>query len=241
MNFVPVITTIVTFIFAALVFRRYQTRKGMHLLLWSLGLLFYGLGTLSEVILSITFSPWVLKLWYLMGAMLTAAWLGQGTVHLLIRRRGVASKMTAGLAVISVISAILVFTAPIGAAAAGYNTAEPASSQYDEMLVRSGFIVILTILLNIYGTVTLVGGALYSAYIFWRKRVLPNRMYGNILIALGALSPAMGGTFIRLGLSDWLYMSELIGAVLMFAGFIVATSEAPASVPDAEPVASAEL
>jgi hypothetical protein len=64
---------------------------------------------------------------------------------------------------------------------------------------------------------------------------LSNRMYGNILIAAGALSPALGGSFIRLGLSDWLYLSELIGAALMFAGFIVATSEAPAKVPEAEP------
>jgi hypothetical protein len=38
----------------------------------------------------------------------------------------------------------------------------------------------------------------------------------------------MGGTFIRLGMSDWLYLSELLGAVLMFAGFMVATSEQPA-------------
>ncbi|MDX1436856.1 MAG: hypothetical protein R3335_08600 [Anaerolineales bacterium] len=240
MNFIPAVTTIVTFIFAALVFRRYQDRRGMHLLLWAAGLLFYGLGTLSEVILSITFSPWVLKLWYLTGAMLTAAWLGQGTVHLLVRRRGLASKMTIGLAVVSILSAVLVFTAPIGAAAAGYDTTQPASSQYDDILARNGFIVLLTILLNIYGTVTLVGGAIYSAYIFWRKRVLPNRMYGNILIALGALSPAMGGTFIRLGLNDWLYVSELVGAVLMFAGFVVATSEAPARAPKAEPVASGE-
>ena len=240
MNLIPVITTIVTFIFTVLVFRRYQLRGGTHLLLWSIGLLFYGLGTLSEVILSLTFNPWVLKVWYLTGAMLTAAWLGQGTVHLLVRRRGVASKMTIGLTVVSILSAILVFAAPITAAAAGYDTSQPASSQYDEILVRNGLTVLLTILLNIYGTITLVGGAIYSAYIFWRKRVLPNRMWGNILIAAGALSPAMGGTFIRLGLSDWLYLSELIGAVLMFAGFLVATSEAPAKVPEAEPVAPAD-
>ena len=40
---------------------------------------------------------------------------------------------------------------------------------------------------NIYGLLTLVGGAIYSAYLFWRKRVLPNRVIGNILIAAGAL------------------------------------------------------
>ena len=49
-------------------------------------------------------------------------------------------------------------------------------------------------------------------------------MYGNILIAAGALSPALGGTFLRTGLVDFLYLSELIGATLMFFGFILATS-----------------
>ena len=84
--------------------------------------------------------------------------------------------------------------------------------------------VILTILLNIYGTIALVGGALYSSFLFWRKKVLANRMLGNILIAAGALMPAMAGTFVRAGLVDWLYISELMGVVLMYAGFIQATN-----------------
>jgi hypothetical protein len=241
MNIIPVITTLVTFIFAVSVFRRYRSRRGMHLLLWSIGLLFYGLGTLSEVILSVTFNPFVLKLWYLTGAMLTAAWLGQGTVHLLIRRRGVAIKLTYALAIVSLLAAIMVFIAPVvTGASAAYDTSQPASSQYGEILTRSGITLLLTILLNIYGTITLIGGAIYSAYLFWRKKVLAYRLYGNILIAAGALSPAMGGTFIRLGLPDWLYISELVGAILMYAGFLLATSEQPAKTPAAKPVTSGD-
>ena len=37
-------------------------------------------------------------------------------------------------------------------------------------------------------------------------------MIGNILIAAGALMPAMAGGFVRAGLVDWLYVSELLGA-----------------------------
>jgi hypothetical protein len=88
-------------------------------------------------------------------------------------------------------------------------------------------IIILTILLNIYGTLTLVGGAVYSAFIFWRKHVLFNRMIGNILIAAGALLPAIGGTFIRMGLPDFLYLSEFLGAILMYVGFLQATATVP--------------
>lgn len=224
MNILPWLSTIVTFIFTVVVYNRYRQRGGIHLLLWALGLLFYGLGTLGEVILGLTYSAFVLKLWYLTGAMLTAAWLGMGTVHLLIRKGGTAMVLTWVLAGVSLLAAFLVFSAPVNDVA--YEVSRPASGQYKDILTRGGWTIFLTILLNIYGTVTLVGGAIYSAFLFWRKKVLANRMYGNILIAAGALSPALGGTFLKAGLVDFLYLSELIGAIVMFAGFILATQNA---------------
>jgi hypothetical protein len=42
---------------------------------------------------------------------------------------------------------------------------------------------------------------------------------GNILIAVGAILPAFGGTFSRFGIGGALYVSELLGAVLLFIGF----------------------
>jgi hypothetical protein len=191
-------------------------------LFWAIGLFLYGLGTLSEVILGLIFNEFVLKLWYLTGAMLTAAWLGMGTVHLLIRKGMTAQILTGILIAVSVLALILIFAAPVNAAT--YDVTRPVSEQYKEVLTRNGLIILLTILLNLYGTITLVGGAIYSAFLFWRKKILVNRMYGNILIAAGALSPALGGTFLRTGLVDFLYLSELIGAILMFLGFLLATS-----------------
>ena len=227
MNYLPYLSTVVTFAFAIAVYNRYRQRGGMHLLLWAFGLLLYGIGTLCEVILGLTFSPLILKLWYLTGAMLTAAWLGMGTVHLLIRKGNIAMVLTWVLAGVSVLALILVMLAPVTSTV--YDVTRPASEQYKEIFSRGGLILLLTILLNIYGTLTLVGGAIYSAYLFWRKKILANRMFGNILIAVGALSPAMGGSLLRAGLSDMLYLSELIGAILMFVGFLLATSTAPAT------------
>ncbi len=224
MHYLSIFSTIITFAFAVSVFTRYRGRGGTHLLLWGIGLVFYGLGTLTEVILSFTFSELALRLWYLTGAMLTAAWLGQGTVHLLIRRRGVASSLMIILTIVSVLAAVLVFITPMTPAAAAYDPGVPASTQYKEIMARSSLTIALTVLLNLYGTITLVGGAIYSAYLFWRKKVLLNRVVGNILIAAGALLPATGGTFIQAGLVDWLYLSELLGVILMYAGFIQATA-----------------
>jgi hypothetical protein len=227
MHYLPILTTIITFVFAAAVFSRFRDRHGAHLLLWGIGLVLYGIGALTEVVLLFTFSAIALKLWYLCGAMLTAAWLGQGTINLLVRRRGVATTLNYILIVVSLLAIALVLFAPITPAAAGYNTAVPLSSQYKDILTRSGAIVLLTILLNTYGTITLVGGAIYSAYIFWRKRVLFNRMVGNILIAAGALLPAIGGSFVGMGLPDFLFLSEFLGAILMYVGFLQATATVP--------------
>jgi hypothetical protein len=224
MHYLPFISTLVTFAFAAAVFARYLKRRGPHLLLWTIGLIFYGLGTLSEVILGFTFSGLVLKLWYLSGAMLTAAWLGQGTIHLLVRKRGIALTLTGILVAVSLLAALLVLSAPLTSAATAYHVTQPISSQYKDILTRGGLTIILTILLNIYGTLALVGGAAYSAIIFWRKRVLLHRMIGNILIAVGAMAPAMAGSFVKMGLPDLLYLSELIGVVIMYVGFLQATT-----------------
>ena len=225
-HILPFFSTAITFVFAALVLWRYWQGRRKHSLLWGAGLVLYGLGTLAEAYLALAWSPFVLRLWYLCGAMLTAAWLGQGTVYLLVRKPGVADRLAALLLLASLAAAVLVFTAPVDAAS--FQAGPPISSQYRELLARNTSMVVFTILLNIYGTFTLIGGTLWSAWLFARKRVLRNRMFGNVLIAAGALFPAGAGTFIRLGLGDWLYASELAGAILMFAGFWLATQPQPA-------------
>jgi hypothetical protein len=226
-NYIPIFSTIVTFVFAAAVFARWRYKKPRHLFFWGMGLIWYGLGTLSEVVLAYTFSPLMLKVWYLSGAMLTAAWLGQGTVFLLVRRGGVANALMVALLIASLAAVVFLAIAPIPTGVV-YDTTKPISEQYKDILVRSGPVILLTILLNIYGTITLVGGAIYSAYLFWRKNILFNRMIGNVLIAAGALMPAMAGSFVKAGLVDFLYLSELLGVVLMYAGFLLATASKPA-------------
>ena len=80
---------------------------------------------------------------------------------------------------------------------------------------------VVTPLLNIFGTLALVGGALYSAFIFWRKRLFPNRVIANILIAVGAMLPAIGGTNLSTGNSTNLFfVLELCGVIIMFVGFL---------------------
>lgn len=225
MHYISILSTVVAFSFAFAVLKRYAQRGGTHLLLWGVGMVLYGLGTLTEALMIFTFSPLLLKVWYLSGAMLTAAWLGQGTIHLLVRKRGVALALTAVLTIVSLAALVLVIAAPMTGTPLDHS--RPVSGQYKEMMVRSSVVVILTVLLNIYGSLGLIGGALYSAWLFWRKKVLFHRLLGNILIAAGAMMPAMGGTFIKSGLPDWLYLSEFLGALIMYLGFVQASYKSP--------------
>src|SRR5512144_853752 len=140
MNFLPYISTIVTFAFAVAVYNRYRQRSGIHLLLWAIGLLLYGIGTLSEVILGWTFNVFILKIWYLTGAMLTAAWLGMGTVHLLIRKGNTAMMITWVLAAVSLLAFILIIIAPVTSTT--YDVTRPVSEQYKDIFVRNGLITL---------------------------------------------------------------------------------------------------
>ena len=236
LHLLPFTSTLVTAAFAVAVFSRYFRRGDAHLLFWGIGLVLYGLGTFSEAFLGLAWSPFMLRVWYICGAMLTAAWLGQGTLYLLVRRPGVANGFAIGLTVVSVVALASVFLAPTTNMA--YNTSLPASVQYKGILMRNPLMIALTIVLNLYGTVLLVGGALYSAFLFWRKRVLAHRVTANVLIAAGALLPASAGTFVKLGLADWLYVSELLGAILMFIGFLQATSQQPVKALAVQPAQS---
>ena len=224
MIYLPYFSTAMAAIFTVAVFARYLKKGGMHLLLWSVGMLLYTFSTATELVLTFTFNEWALKIWYIAGAILVAAWLGQGTVHLLFRQGKTAIILTYVLTALSVLAVALVLLAPLTGAQTGYDVTHPASEQYKTILTRGGLTILLTVLFNIYGTITLVGGALYSAFLFWRKQVLANRMFGNILIAAGALSPALAGTLIKAGMLDFLYLSDFLGAALMFLGFMLSTA-----------------
>ena len=229
LHILPFLSTGVTLLFAVMVLNRYFRGKRLHSLIWGIGLVLYAAGTFSEAYLALAKSDLWLRVWYICGAMLTAAWLGQGTIYLLVRKPGWAHGSAAVLALASIIAIAAVLATPVNIEA--FKVATAVSSQYKALMTRSGWLVGLTALLNIYGSLGLIGGAIWSAYLFWRKSVLPNRVIGNVFIAAGALFPASAGTLIKLGLGDWLYVSELLGAAIMFLGFWLATQPQPSEQP----------
>lgn len=227
MNIVSMLATVIALIFTGSVFKRYLERGGNHLLFWAIGALLYALASYAETALGQSFSAFNIKTYYIAGAMLTAAWLGQGTVFLLVRKGNFAKYSAAVLIVVSAYAIYAIGTAEITSAAVSYDPSLPVAGQYKEILTRSGIVVVFTILLNIYGTITLVGGAIYSAFLFWRKQILVNRLYGNVLIAAGALMSASGGTFVIAGVVDWHSLALLLGVIFMFWGYMLAIKVDP--------------
>jgi hypothetical protein len=220
-TFLPFISFVVSMVFAFLVLKRFSERKGLHLLLWGIGMVFYGIGGFCEAYYGVFgWQPIVFRLWYLFGAILVAAWLGQGTVYLLAKRKWAHALMVI-LLLGSLYGALRVFTAELDPSQMT-ESVHTGSELSGHAIVTDG-VRVLTPFFNLYGTVTLVGGAAWSAWIFWRKRVLLHRTIGNVLIAVGAMLPAFGGTFSRYGIPAALYIGELLGAIFMFIGFIRAT------------------
>lgn len=218
---IPFTSALVSLIFAVLVFKRYMKRKGLHLLLWGIGMVFYAVGGFCEGYFgAFGWNDLVFRMWYLFGAILVAAWLGQGTVYLLVNRK-LAHVLMVLLLLGSIYGAYVVFNAEIDPAL--LTTSTHTGSELSGTAIVTDGVRTLTPIFNAYGTLFLVGGAIYSAMIFFRKRILLDRTVGNILIAVGALAPAFGGTFSRFGIPGALYITELLGAILMFWGFIKST------------------
>lgn len=238
----PFIVTIVMFTFAAIVLQKYPRSRQLYLLFWGLGLVMFGIGTLAESLLALSWNRWVFFCWYLFGAVLTAAWLGHGTLNLLVSANK-ARIVTVILIIASVAAAISLLLVMPRLQEDLFFPQISISEQYQEIMPAigdGGFVRLTTPFFNIYGFITLVGGALWSTYVFWRKGIYPNRVIGNILIAVGALIIASASTLTRFGYGSYLYLGELLAAILMFSGFLIASASRQVNESkEAEPITSA--
>lgn len=84
----PLASSAVSFVFAALVFTQWTARRRSFQLVWALGLLWYAVSAGTEFWGSaFGWSEPLYRAWYLIGALFVAAYLGMGTVYLLARTR----------------------------------------------------------------------------------------------------------------------------------------------------------
>lgn len=264
-QFLPFVSTAIMLYFTLFVLQRYYVRRAPHFLFWGIGLAMFGAGSFAEAYLALAWNRWVFFVWYLFGAALNAAWIGHGTLSLLVRK-GWVKVVTMILILGSLFAGYLMLQVMPNLDTSIFTTDKLISEQYGTKVLEPGQaapvgaqtmtttyrgeqvtaargllplgtpVRLTTPFFNIYGLLTLVGGAIWSAYLFWRKRVLPNRVIGNVLIAAGALLIGSASTLTRLGYGQFLYLGELLSAILMFAGFRFAARPQPDEI--AQPAAA---
>ncbi len=213
MQWIPFTTAILSFIFAAYSLRLFIARKKNCLLIWTIGLLFYGLaGCMGFIIESGIINLLVYRLWYLMGAIFSAAYLAVGVLYCIASRR-LAFPLLLVCAVASVYACIILFLAPIDISGMHGLSSRPLPLQ-----VR-----ILSPFFNIAAGLVTVYAVIYGIVGLMKKTLTALEGVGLILIGVGMVLPAIAGIYLRLGaqVSIYTYSMELMGLIVFYVGVLL--------------------
>jgi hypothetical protein len=209
---------------AIFIFDQQLNRPRPHKLLWTLGLLFYGLAAGADFLGVV--SGWTVgeyKAWYYFGGVLTAAFLGLGSLYLLAPRR-IGHIATAIATVIALYAAVrILFFAPFSPADLHTLATAPTSVLTNVRAFKPlpGDLEVVAILMNIPGALLLFGGAAWSAWQFWRKRAGAYRLASMLLLALGAVFPSILTGLQALGNTSGAAVGEFLGAICLLAGLLI--------------------
>lgn len=220
-HYVPIVTTILAIPFAAEIFRRYrQHPERLHLLWWALGIATYGVGTFTEAVTTIAgWNEPTFRAWYISGALLGGAPLAQGTVYLLLSKR-TAHILTALLVSYITIASVAVLLSPID-----YTQVE--AHRLTGRVLGWQWVRAFSPFVNMYAVVFLIGGAILSALRYSANPATRHRVIANVLIAIGAILPGIGGTATRMGYTEILYVTELAGLLLTWLGYRMSVRPMP--------------
>jgi hypothetical protein len=210
-HYLPILTTAISAAFSTTLFVRYRRRRSPHLGWWAVGVLFYGLGTLIEAAITLHGnSVFLTKAWYITGAILGGYPLAQGSLYLSYPRR-FANRATAVSLPFVIFASTCVILSPV--ALEHLEAHRPAGAVLAWRWVR-----LLTPFINTYAAFFLIGGAIVSAWRYYRGGRYLNRAAGNAVIAVGALLPGIGGSMAKAGVVEALYIGEFIGLILIWIG-----------------------
>ncbi len=224
----PIVTTFCAAFFCYQLFSRYRAKGGgLHLLWWGIGMVTYGAGTFTEAYTTLFgWNPAVFRAWYITGAFMGGYPLAQGSIYLLMNRRFAHASAWIVSSII-VVASVLVVLSPVDPTLAEIHRLSGRVLEWNWVRLISPFI-------NLYSVAFLAGGAIVSALRFQGDPQLRDRYIGNILIAIGAILPGIGGAMTRAGVVEVLYVTELIGLSLIYVGYRKNIAE-PAPAPVTQP------
>jgi len=235
----PLIATVVSSVFAALLLRQYAKKRRIPQLAWGVSLAMFAVA--SIVVMYGTSQNWdatSYKIFYLFGAMLTVPWLALGSVALLNKRE----LTLPALAIVIVLSVFgffkVVSSHPCEAVTGPDRVCKPAVSQppsaqvFGRKNIPSGSVVwkndssvrSLAVWYSTVAYVIVVGIAVVTSR--KRKGVAPpvERVRANLLIAVGVTIVAIGSTaLVKYGRGAAFSITLAIGVTVMFGGFLLAS------------------
>ncbi len=221
--------TLVAVAFALSTLDRWQRRRRPHELAWTVSLALFALGSAalwwSE---AAGWSVGSFRVFYMAGAVLNVPWLALGTVYLLAGQQ-VGDRVRWWLVFLSGLTVGIVGFAPTQGpvVADEFPTGKDVFGVAPRVLAAVGSGV---------AAVVIIAGALWSAWRVWRGRtpslgtqrtvLAPGRLVaGNLLIAVGTLVLSGSGTLAgRLGKDRAFAVTLLVGIVVLFVGFLVASA-----------------
>lgn len=214
-HYIPIVTFIFSLFFAYKLFHHLRGKKNAtYLSWWFIGILTYAIGTYTEGFHALFgWNYFNYKAWYISGALLGGFPLAQGTAYLILKRKQ-AYTLSIIFVTLIVIAAICVAFSPVNDNAEELNRLTGKVLTWTWVRGFSPFI-------NTYAMLLLVGGAIYSAYQYKKMKKENKKVLGNIYIAVGALLPGIGGTFTRFGYEEVLFVTELIGILFVYKGYIM--------------------
>ncbi len=209
--------SVISVIFAWVVFTRFTLTGRPAFAAWTAGLLIFAAAAACQAIGErVGFNAPLFRAFYLLGGVLGVIWLSMGTLFLLAPARvaRIATLVLGALTLLLSVDAavVQVDTARLGSTAGVLGDAISHGSP-----LQLGAVV-----LNIVGTLILVGGSAWSAYGLLRDHGGADRVICNVLLTIGAFVIAAGFSAAKIagGSLDTLGVYEAIGIVVMFAGFL---------------------
>lgn len=218
---ISVASCLIAAVFTFVMFGQYRRRRRMHQLFWTLGLAMFTVATFGEFYgAALGWTPTTYKLYYFAGVALPGL-LGVGTVYLMARGRLIwAHLYAAAVVVVTVLFLLAVGRAQLDVAVLASSGIAPTHADIMPLSARRPF----SVLLSAVGGTVLVGGALYS----WLRHGLA---YNRLIGAGGILFVISGSLASRLGIVEFIPVTNLVGVILIFAGVMAAARTPRPSLP----------
>ncbi|MRS11840.1 MAG: hypothetical protein EG823_02055 [Actinobacteria bacterium] len=215
----PLATGLVGFVYVGLLLAQWFRRRKPHQLAWATGFLFYAIAAVMEAYSEFVgdWNQTVYRFYIVMAASMVG-FLGLGTLYLITRKRTLGHiylgfvLVCLGVFLYGVFTTELITENLVAGITVGGTALGPGGQ----------FPRVMSLPLNITGTLLLIGGSAWSIIKFWPKKEYRYRVWANVLIIVGTLIIAGAGSMARAGKTVGLYPAEMVASAVLLAGFLLA-------------------